>query len=78
MITSGTARPPTSSPRAATWRSEHPDLLDAGPAAVVWAILDQVVDDYEPVVGGIDDDIEEVEQAVFEGGAESTPSGSTS
>ena len=51
---------------------EHPKLLDAGPAAVVWAILDQVVDDYEPVVGGIDDDIEEVEQAVFEGGAEST------
>ena len=29
-------------------------------------------DDYEPVVGGIDDDIEEVEQAVFEGGTEST------
>ena len=51
---------------------EHPNLFDAGPAAVVWAILDQVLDDYEPVVGGIDDDIEEVEQAVFEGGAEST------
>jgi magnesium transporter len=51
---------------------DHPDLLDAGPAAVVWAMLDQVVDDYDPVVGGIDDDIEEVEQAVFEGGAEST------
>jgi magnesium transporter len=51
---------------------EHPDLLDAGPAAVVWAIIDQVVDDYEPVVAGIDDDIEEVEQAVFEGGSEQT------
>ena len=51
---------------------EHPDLFDAGPASVVWAILDQVVDDYEPVVAGIDNDIEEVEQAVFEGGAEST------
>ena len=51
---------------------EQAHLLDAGPASVVWAILDQVVDDYEPVVGGIDDDIEEVEQAVFEGGAEST------
>jgi magnesium transporter len=51
---------------------EHPDLFDAGPAAVVWAIIDQVVDDYEPVVAGIDDDIEEVEQAVFEGGAEQT------
>jgi magnesium transporter len=52
--------------------NEHPGLLDAGPAAVVWAILDQVVDDYEPVISGIDNDIEEVEQAVFEGGAEST------
>lgn len=51
---------------------EHPNLLDAGPACVVWAVLDQILDDYEPVVGGIDDDIEEVEQAVFEGGAEST------
>src|SRR5919108_5098369 len=51
---------------------EHPDLLDAGPAAVVWAVLDQVVDDYEPVVGGIDDDIEEVEQAVFEARSEPT------
>ena len=44
-----------------------------GPAAVAWAILDQVVDDYEPVIAGIDDDIEEVEQEVFEGRAESTP-----
>ena len=51
---------------------EHPDLLDAGPASVVWAIMDQVIDDYEPVVAGIDDDIEEVEQAVFEGGTEQT------
>jgi len=50
----------------------HPSLLDAGPAAVIWAILDQVVHDYDPVVAGIDNDIEEVEQAVFEGGTEST------
>ncbi len=52
--------------------TDHPDLLDVGPASVVWAMLDQVVDGYDPVIGGIDDDIEEVEQAVFEGGAEST------
>ena len=42
---------------------EHPSCSTHGPASVVWAILDQVVDDYEPVVAGIDDDIEEVEQA---------------
>jgi magnesium transporter len=45
---------------------ERPDLMKLGPAAVVWAIVDQVVDDYEPVVAGIDDDVEEVEQAVFD------------
>jgi magnesium transporter len=50
---------------------ERPDLLKLGPAAVVWAIVDQVVDDYLPVTEGIDDDIEEVEQAVFD--AESEP-----
>jgi magnesium transporter len=44
---------------------ERKDLLEQGPAAVVWAILDQVVDDYMPVVEGIDDDIEEVEEQVF-------------
>jgi magnesium transporter len=51
---------------------DHPNLLDAGPAAVVWAILDQVVEGYDPVIAGIDDDIEEVEEAVFQGGTEST------
>ncbi len=44
----------------------RPELLAEGPAAVMWAILDQVVDDYEPVVEGIDDDIEEVEDDVFD------------
>jgi magnesium transporter len=44
---------------------QYSELLDAGPAAVAWAVLDQVVDDYEPVTAGIDDDIEEVEEEVF-------------
>jgi magnesium transporter len=42
------------------------DVLQVGPASVVWAILDKVVDDYTPVVDGIENDIEEVEQEVFE------------
>ena len=42
------------------------DLLRLGPASVVWAVIDKVVDDYAPVVAGIEDDIEEVEQAVFD------------
>jgi magnesium transporter len=51
---------------------ERPDLLKLGPAAVVWAIVDQVVDDYLPVTEGIDDDIEEVEAAVFDEDSEPT------
>lgn len=44
---------------------ERPELLKQGPASVVWAVLDKVVDDYHPVVQGIEDDIEEVEAQVF-------------
>ncbi len=44
---------------------ERSDLLKQGTPAVVWAILDKVVDDYYPVMQGIEDDIEEVEAQVF-------------
>jgi magnesium transporter len=43
----------------------RPDLIKVGPAAAAWAILDKVVDDYEPVAAGLDNDISEVEQEVF-------------
>jgi magnesium transporter len=43
----------------------RPDLMKQGTPAVVWAILDKVVDDYYPVAQGIEDDIEEVEAQVF-------------
>ena len=43
----------------------RPDLIKSGPAAAAWAILDKVVDDYEPVAAGLDNDISEVEQEVF-------------
>jgi magnesium transporter len=46
---------------------QHPELLREGSAAVLWAILDQVVDDYAPVVEGLERDIEEVERTVFAG-----------
>jgi magnesium transporter len=45
----------------------RPELLMEGPASVLWAIADQVVDDYAPVVEGLERDIEEVEQLVFSG-----------
>jgi magnesium transporter len=44
---------------------ERPELLELGPTSVVWAVLDKVVDDYRPVVDGIEDDIEEVEEQIF-------------
>jgi magnesium transporter len=45
---------------------QRQDLLRLGPAAAVWAVMDKVVDDYQPVVEGIENDVEEVEEAVFE------------
>ncbi len=43
----------------------RPDFLANGPSAVLYGIVDRVVDDYLPVVAGLEDDIEEVEAAVF-------------
>jgi magnesium transporter len=43
----------------------RPELLRCGPSAVLLAIVDQVVDDYIPVVQGVDNDVQEVEQQVF-------------
>ncbi len=34
---------------------------------MLWAIIDKIVDDYAPVVEGLERDIEEVEQTVFSG-----------
>ena len=51
---------------------ERDGLLEAGPGAVVWSIVDKVVDDYAPVVAGIDNDIEEVENEIFGQRADST------
>jgi magnesium transporter len=41
------------------------DLLRCGPGSVMHAICDRVVDNYEPVLAGIEDDIEETEEQVF-------------
>ncbi len=42
-----------------------PQRLAHGPAAVLHGVVDQVVDDYLAVVDAVDDDIEEIEVAVF-------------
>jgi len=43
------------------------DLLRQGPYAVLYAILDKVVDDYGPVLEGLQTDIDEIEVQVFGG-----------
>ena len=48
----------------------RPDLLRRGPVAVLHAIMDRVVDDYGPVVAGLENDIDEIEDEVFGGGTE--------
>ena len=50
----------------------RPELVMAGPVSVVWAVLDTVVDDYEPVVQGLTEDVEDAEVRVFEGGGDQT------
>ncbi|WP_436772490.1 magnesium and cobalt transport protein CorA [Yinghuangia sp. YIM S09857] len=49
------------------WVEERPDLLRLGPEAVLYAILDTVVDEYAPVVAGLQHDIDEIETEVFLG-----------
>ena len=44
-----------------------PKLLRRGPEAILHAIMDRVVDDYGPVVDGLENDIEEIETEVFGG-----------
>jgi magnesium transporter len=46
-----------------------PELLQLGPEAVLYAVTDRVVDDYAPVVAGLENDIDEIETEVFSGNA---------
>ena len=50
-----------------------PDLLRRGPHAVLYTIMDRVVDDYGPVADGLDNDIDEIEVGVFEGTPGASP-----
>jgi len=46
---------------------QRPELLASGSSSALWAILDEVVDDYAPVVAGLERDIDEIEATVFSG-----------
>ena len=45
------------------------ELLRLGPEAILYAVTDRVVDDYAPVVAGLEYDIDEIETEVFSGNA---------
>jgi magnesium transporter len=55
---------------ARRWLEHRPELMRYGPAAVGYAIADRIVDDYAPVMEGLENDIREVELEVFEEHAE--------
>lgn len=59
----------TSDPSLAPVRKRlegNPDLLALGPEAVLYGVLDHVVDGYAPVLTGLENDIDEIEAQVFE------------
>ncbi len=43
----------------------NPTLLALGPLAILYAVLDPVVDEYSPVVSGLENDIDEIEDQLF-------------
>jgi magnesium transporter len=47
----------------------RPDVLRRGPTAIVHAVMRRVLDDYAPVVAGVENDIDEIEDEVFNGSA---------
>ena len=46
-----------------------PEFLSRGAATVLWAVADRVVDDYDPVIDGLENDVDEIEEEVFGGNA---------
>jgi magnesium transporter len=63
VITVRHGRGPLTEVRARAER--RPDLLVEGTGAVLYAVLDHVVDDYEVAAEGVDVDVQEVEKQVF-------------
>jgi magnesium transporter len=43
----------------------HPDRMRQGPVAVLYAVLDRVVDGYLPAADAVEEDVDEIEEQVF-------------
>lgn len=59
-----TAQPELGAVRQRFEKNRH--LLAAGPQAILYGLLDFVVDGYAPVLSGLENDIDEIETQVFE------------
>lgn len=46
---------------------QSPQLLALGPQAVLYAVMDEIVDEYTPVERGLENDIDEIENQIFLG-----------
>lgn len=46
---------------------KNPELMKLGPQAVLYAVFDEVVDEFHPVIAGLENDIDEIEGQIFEG-----------
>ncbi|GGF36381.1 magnesium and cobalt transport protein CorA [Subtercola lobariae] len=49
---------------------EHPELLSGGPRMILYGFIDLVVDGYAPVLEGLENDIDEIEDQLFSGDRE--------
>jgi magnesium transporter len=49
---------------------DHAGFLGKGTGAVLWAVIDRVVDGYDPVIDGLENDVDEIEEQVFGGDAD--------
>ena len=47
----------------------HPERLALGPGSVLFAVVDQIVDEYDAVLDEMTEDIDEIEEQVFSGGS---------
>ncbi len=56
-------------PRALQRMSGKPGLVTVGPQAELWALMDSIVDGYLPVIDGLEEDIDQIEDQLFAGEA---------
>jgi len=60
-------RGPQAVPRALQRMSGKPGLVTVGPQAQLWALMDSIVDGYAPVIDGLEEDIDQIEDQLFAG-----------